>query len=299
MHIVSWRKPSRAIPKREQDDFFCEPAGATTIFNFETADLRLDPHHGAFSLKTVSSGEESYQLGRREVVLTPGNLLLVNSGQEYASAISKPTRSLSIFFEQGDVKRAFASVYSSLETQLDHGTNLKCETPEAPQIPVYEDEHLRRARLAVNAAAEQGDHDAAELASRECLLRTLALFSREFFDFRLSSVRKRSTRDELLQRLRRARMYIDDSNGLNSSLSDMAKIACISEYHFARLFKEAFGVTPSLYARRRRLAHANDCLKKGGDRTDAARLAGFPHFNRFVRAYRAAFGTHPEDAVQN
>jgi AraC-like DNA-binding protein len=41
----------------------------------------------------------------------------------------------------------------------------------------------------------------------------------------------------------------------------MAAVACLSKYHFLRLFKSTYGITPMEYVSRRRIERAQDLLR--------------------------------------
>ncbi|CAN5577695.1 hypothetical protein BH18VER1_BH18VER1_10960 [soil metagenome] len=76
---------------------------------------------------------------------------------------------------------------------------------------------------------------------------------------RLAALRA-STREELWRRLNRGRDYLHANASEQMSLSDAARVACLSPFHFLRSFKQAFGVTPHQYLTQRRLERAKFLL---------------------------------------
>ena len=65
-----------------------------------------------------------------------------------------------------------------------------------------------------------------------------------------------STRQELYRRLHRARDYIDSCYAEKMSVERIARVACLSPYHFHRTFQSAFGETPMRRLQERRLRAA-------------------------------------------
>lgn len=75
------------------------------------------------------------------------------------------------------------------------------------------------------------------------------------------------------------------------SLDALADIACLSRFHFARVFRAMTGETPAEAVRRTRLNHAALLLVvTAAPVEEIARQCGFGHPDSFHRAFRAAFG---------
>ncbi len=54
--------------------------------------------------------------------------------------------------------------------------------------------------------------------------------------------------------------YIEDNLKNDINLSDCAKASGYSDYHFLRIFKEATGITPGKYIKRRRISEVAKLL---------------------------------------
>ena len=78
-------------------------------------------------------------------------------------------------------------------------------------------------------------------------------------------------------------------SGTPLDLQDLADAACLSTYHFARMFKASFGLSPHAWVMQRRLAHARRLL---GDARlplhQVAADAGYAHLNHLNSALRSA-----------
>ncbi|HWL51564.1 MAG TPA: AraC family transcriptional regulator [Chthoniobacteraceae bacterium] len=82
------------------------------------------------------------------------------------------------------------------------------------------------------------------------------------------------------------------------SLTDLAKAAGYSPFHFHRIFVEAEGITPRLYVEGRRLKRACELLRNGHSMTSAALEAGFSSSSQFCRVFRKRFELSPTEWLQ-
>jgi AraC family transcriptional regulator len=73
------------------------------------------------------------------------------------------------------------------------------------------------------------------------------------------------------------------------SLAELAQAACLSDYHFARMFKASFGMSPHAWVMQRRLARARQLLAAGRlPLADVAENAGYAHLSHLNAALRGA-----------
>ncbi len=282
MQITKWKRPSRSISRRSARAFFDQPLRETSLFLFETASLDMTPHKGAFSLKLVLSGEEKYFIGNRAITLTPGDLLFLNAGETYASSIDRKTRSLSLFYSDDEAEAAKRSVLDAsgnFEEALPTGLRI-----DAPQIRFKANGRARRAIRELVRAGLHDDEAGAEEGAAALLGAALGALHGVAPINSLGYLRRRATRDELLCRVRRARERIIDQCGDECSLDSLAATACLSKFHFLRIFKEAFGETPARLARRLRLNAASAALANGDEPEAVAKRKGYASAQALTRA---------------
>jgi AraC family transcriptional regulator len=95
-------------------------------------------------------------------------------------------------------------------------------------------------------------------------------------------------------RLRRVLDHIEANLEGDLSLEQLASVACLSRFHFARAFKAAVGQPPHRYVSARRLEHAKTLLARG-DRplADIAVTLNFSCQANFTRAFVQATGQTP------
>jgi AraC family transcriptional regulator len=90
--------------------------------------------------------------------------------------------------------------------------------------------------------------------------------------------------------------YIEANLAEAVRLADMAQLVRLSPFHFARAFKQSFGVPPHRYHVGRRIARAKDMLAdRDHSITAIARELGFAETSSFSSTFRRVTGTSPSD----
>lgn len=99
---------------------------------------------------------------------------------------------------------------------------------------------------------------------------------------------------EVLERLNRARKYIDLCYDLPLNLEEISSQACFSRYHFLRLFRQAFNKTPHQYLVERRIEKAKELLASKDLRvTDVCFEVGFQSLGSFSSLFHKSVGHAP------
>jgi transcriptional regulator GlxA family with amidase domain len=96
--------------------------------------------------------------------------------------------------------------------------------------------------------------------------------------------------------MRRVREYVEAHLSERMQLVELAAVAGLSLYHFAREFKHSAGVTPHYYILQKRLEQARDMLARTDlSVAEIALAAGFADQSHFTRQFRHILGTTPRD----
>jgi transcriptional regulator GlxA family with amidase domain len=99
---------------------------------------------------------------------------------------------------------------------------------------------------------------------------------------------------ELLRRLLRAKDRMDAASHEEWPVRRLARVSGVSEAHFARSFKEAFGVPPHRYLLTRRIERATALLRETElSITDIAFQTGWSSLGTFGRTFRDVTGESP------
>jgi len=101
---------------------------------------------------------------------------------------------------------------------------------------------------------------------------------------------------ELLRRLLRAKDRMDAASHEEWPVERLARVSRVSEAHFARSFKHAFGLPPHRYLLTRRIERAKSLLRDSEDSiTDIAFQTGWKSLGTFGRTFRDVTGESPGD----
>src|SRR3954464_1271218 len=100
----------------------------------------------------------------------------------------------------------------------------------------------------------------------------------------------------LLRRLLRARDRMDAASYEEWPVSRLAGVSGVSEAHFARSFKRAFGLPPHRYLLTRRIERAKAMLRDTSlPVTEIAFATGWDSLGTFGRVFRDITGESPSD----
>jgi AraC family transcriptional regulator len=110
--------------------------------------------------------------------------------------------------------------------------------------------------------------------------------------YELSSTQPRVASQGLMDALR----YIERHSCEKLCIARLAAIAAMSEFHFAREFKRAFGTSPHAHVLIVRLQRARNALENSAKTVlEVALESGFADSSHFARVFRKAYGISPTD----
>ncbi|HET9714025.1 MAG TPA: AraC family transcriptional regulator, partial [Pyrinomonadaceae bacterium] len=95
-------------------------------------------------------------------------------------------------------------------------------------------------------------------------------------------------------RLRQVTDFIADNYSRDLKLNELARVAGMSSFHFAREFKRTTGTTPHQYLIKFRIERAKALLAKNElPLIEVGLRSGFSHQSHFTRLFRRITGTTP------
>jgi AraC family transcriptional regulator len=218
---------------------------------------------------------------KRHVPPPAGSILLVPAGVSVRVRSSGSADALHIFLEPGLVARVAAEAFG-----ID---------PARLTVPPLDCLHLPQLRAAMSAVdAELTAGDAGGRLAAESLANVLAV---HLIRHVLKPCKPERRRDGTLPRgrLRAVVAYIEGHLDASPSLEQMAAVARLSPYHFARQFKGATGLPPHQYVIARRVERAKQLLQVDGNLTlaEVAVRAGFSDQSVFCRHFKRLLGVTP------
>ncbi len=244
---------------------------------------------GPLSVKCVIEGRAAWETGEGSFELVPGCALLLNDGEEYTLAFDglQTVETFCFFFERGFVEDALRATTTGSAALLD--------APErATTVVFHEKLHFDSPLVALmkSAHARRGESLAAFFYDAALVL-VRAKVDVDARVSRLPSLRA-ATREELARRIGSATAFLHANADRGVTIAEAARAACLSPFHFHRLFARFHGVTPHRYLTRLRLERARALLRAGSDAVaDVAAACGFESAGSFTTLYKRTYGTTP------
>jgi AraC-like DNA-binding protein len=288
MRAVLFREAYQAESASERERNRYAGLFSTNIVAFKLRAKKLDvePHSGGFSLKTVFSGLENYEFGDRALAVRPREVLFVRQNEIYSSSIATnaPTDSFSLFFPFEFYARTIASSRNASIQRFMDSSASSMALPAKPEFTAL-----------LQQVASELENPSTDLLMEELVCRLESAVHDHTEDvyaaYSRITLRTDARGADRLRRLLRAREKLHDDWSSPITLADLATEACMSEFHLLRCFTEAFGVTPSRYLERLRMAHAQNLLTRSGLPVKAiAQIVGYANFPAFCRAFQRVAG---------
>jgi AraC family transcriptional regulator len=263
-----------------------------------TVRLRIKTSHaarhdvkGPLSIFTNLSGTSTVQAGSVRTAVHPDVFFVSNADQHYSLEINQPTETFNIHIGEKLSEEVFY--------QLRYNHNHLLDNPEmtATQTPVFHNKlhwsnpTMRMLIAQLKESCYRWEEEELLGVMVEHLLREQQHLndSKE----RINATRK-STREEIVKRLLLATDYLYAYYDQEISLDQLARISCLSKFHFIRLFKEFFQQSPHQFLLDVRLTKAVELLKGGQwEVKTLATRTGFKDASSFSRLFRNRVGVYP------
>lgn len=237
------------------------------------------PWRQRLSIKVARGGRERYFIDGRSIAVDDDSFLILNDNRVYGSRFDSHAEleSFAIFFRPGMAEE----VQGALLTSVERGFGRGADSPQPVEFSEALQPHdavvspvLRYIQYGVRSGVEDGDWYEEQF---QFLLERMLTHQRRVVQ-RLEALPalKAATRREVGRRLDLAVDLVHARYEDDIGLADMARAACLSKFHFLRLFTERHGLTPHAYLQRKRALAAGRLLERGGQPASAvAARVGF------------------------
>ncbi len=232
-------------------------------------DHPFEEQHDDVLIAIVAAGTFHYRSAAGRDLMTPGSLLLGNSGTGY-------------------------------ECGHDHAAGDRCI---AFHYAPHDFEHVVSAKPSFQKVRLPPLRPFSRLVARACAGLTGWAVSWEEIGIELAALAFAHSRGDStgspslpagsVARVTRVVRDIERHSGLPLDLRTLARDSGLSAYHFLRTFEQVTGVTPHQYLLRTRLREAAMRLAEPGKIIDVALDSGFGDVSNFNRSFRAEFGASP------
>jgi AraC family transcriptional regulator len=239
----------------------------------------LQDHLITMSLNDKCEGEIRLASGFRARDHKRGTVCVIPSGHPFAVDFTGESEHIAIFLDPSLVLRAAAEARPS--------SNVEVIESCAPSDPV-----INSVGLALLAELES-EHEGGTVYA-ETLANILALHLVRNYATAGNGA-PRFTGGLSGHKLHLMLEFIDTNYSRDLSLTELAAVAGMSTFHFAREFKRATGTSPHQYLLKIRIERAKELLSKSEmPLVDVGFQSGFSHQSHFSRLFRKLTGTTPQ-----
>ncbi len=277
-----------------------KPADTDVVYYSELKEWFTSNAFRSFSLKYVIDNCIYYKAGKKEHVVDSGNLLLA-CRQPHVQAYFESdelVKSICIDIRPETVAEAFTVIAAGRDHNFDNYLDRYFRYPEFFEAvcPVDTATAFSNKLNDLVVAIRRGDAD--RQVNKEWFYDLVEkIIYHEYGNYlALNGIQslKLETKKELLARLVKARQFMDENFLAIEEVNEVAVFCNLSEFHFFRSFRQAFGTTPYQYLLNKRLELSSGLLQKGDlPVTQVALECNFPDIYTFSKAFKRRFGISP------
>ena len=289
--------------------------GQNSLQCFETRHCRLvfsslhdfdEPvHTTGISIKYVASGSERYVLGDKVHHVTADNYLLYNTEHQGRVSINSSSNVNGICLTLANelMWEAAASYMAPDTTDADKDLGRFLSSDLFPEDQ-YNAANNYTGRAFMQIAKEASTHSLLQQdivdSSVYYHLASCILIDQQKVFKQLQNIlaTKSATKKYLYQRIKRSIDFIDHSYALPIDVPSMAREACMSEFHFFRMFKQVTGKSPHQYLLQKRLEMSRPLLTNQCSVADTAFACGFADVFVFSKNFKKRFGITPGSFIK-
>jgi AraC family transcriptional regulator len=269
----------------------------SVILNTRVNAIERGEIEGPFSVFINLKGASKLKVGKREIELNDSSYAFTNSGQLYDLCIKskeETTETFNLHFGTRFTEKAVYYLQNNDQNLLDNPFGEE-NTSELPFRSFFKS---KKTNAIISKLKRVYEMEVEQELKEELLFETFTHFytqaNKECIRSGFLESSKQATRLELMRRLYIAIDCIHSNYGQPLKLEKLAQLCCLSKFHFLRLFKQAFKLSPYQYIKQIRLDKAWQLLKENKYTVYQIALAvGFENSSSLTRAFSNTFGKAP------
>ena len=232
----------------------------TAILNVKTNEAERKDIKGPFSLFLNISGKSQVTCDRKSIQLNTDTYLLSNYGQHYDLLINErqPTETFNIHFGEKLYQDTLHTLTTSVDQLLDEPWAQVTEFNQSIRTQFRGNQF----NTFVEKVQANYQNEEKESSLFDLLSHLLIENNKHFRETKsLSNVRS-ATKEELIKRIYLSVDFIHAYYNKPISLDQLAEVAMLSKFHFLRIFKSIFKLSPHQYIKQIRLQKAIEMIGK-------------------------------------
>lgn len=229
------------------------------------------------SLKFCLSGLEIYRINGYEKRLNPGEFILVNPDQNFEIiADKKNTEGICLFFENNSENNISDTVFENRKYNLLDNIELMNIISSIKHNLVIN--RLQRTNINFNSLLD--------LLTNDNNIFKHSLNGLEMKNSELST--------DLAHRLIKVKEFIDSNYYENLDIDQLANLSYMSKFHFLRMYKKMFGISPYRYILELKLIESKKLLKNLNT-VEVSKLLNFSDRSAFSNKFKKRFSLNPSE----
>jgi AraC family transcriptional regulator len=253
---------------------------------------------GPISLFLNLKGSSVTHIDRRRMVIDDDNYTISNRQQAYTLEIAadEPVETFNIHIGEHFSEKILQGYKRPSATLLDN----EMDSPGTP-VDFYNKLYRRDAQfnaLVAKLLLLQENDVFDKMLFEETLTRVVMYLLQQHKNI-LAGIAgmppvKASVKGELYRRISSAADYMHACYMQNIQLDDIAAAACLSKFHFLRLFKHIYKMSPYQFIQQLRIEKARHYLAATNESVHSiAELLGYENSNSFSRVFKQRTGFYP------
>jgi AraC family transcriptional regulator len=199
-----------------------------------------------------------------------GNLCITPAGQSISANWDEQLENMGLFLDPQFVERTAAENHFSTAFEF---------------VEVYKNQDALIQHIGLTLLAESNSYTPAGRLFTDSLIQTLTLHL--LANYSTAGIARPANGGLSGYKLRRVKEFIDANLEDDLSLADIAAVAGLSQYHFARAFRKTVGVTPQQYVMQQRIERAKQLLADAElPIVEVSLRTGFKNQSHFTTLFR-------------
>lgn len=248
------------------------------------------------SIKSFYGGKADYEVKQREYRVDKTNFLILNECTKYRLTIdtTDKTESFCVFFSPNFVSKVYSELNASDKQLLDFNfkrqNGIKLLEMNYPHSGIVS-ELLKIGRNKSNSKLEALEKDE---FYHQLLNAVFYQNNGKLIDTERLDSKKKSTREELYQRVVFVKDFLDCNYHKELRLRKLAEIGLLSENHLLRSFNQIFGMSPFQYISQKRIKEAKrQILESNKSIKNIALDVGYSSPSNFSSYFKTIVGKSP------
>jgi AraC family transcriptional regulator len=276
-----------------------DPGGfPSVIINASVSESYRPDIKGPVSFFLNLSGSSYCKVDDRTVYIPEDYYFISNRSQPYTLTIEseKPIETFNIHFGENFTESVLGSLSITPAQALEYGMLKSSKTITFYNRLYKRDETFNRIVGSLEKLGQSNQFDKLLFEEQLTKLLTHQLLQHQEILWAMDKIpaAKPSVRTELFKRISLAKDYMHSMQPGAIDLNQLAAAACISKYHFLRLFKTLYGMSPHQYIQQIRIDKAKNLLNNSSFAIqEISDSLGFENSQSFSRFFQKNTGVYP------